>query len=73
MWGLQRADELGLPIYLEATSEGKPLYEKFGFQTAQVTTFELSKYGGSGTEVRTIMIRQAKGEKDVNDFILPKH
>jgi hypothetical protein len=58
MWGLQKADELGLPTYLEATSEGKPLYERFGFQTVHVTTFELSRYGGSGTEVSTVMIRQ---------------
>lgn len=30
-WGLGRADDMGLPAYLEASSMGRPLYAKFGF------------------------------------------
>jgi hypothetical protein len=31
IWGLQQADELGLPAYLEASGMGRPLYAKHGF------------------------------------------
>ncbi|KAI4723092.1 hypothetical protein E4T48_00778 [Aureobasidium sp. EXF-10727] len=31
IWGLQKADELGLPAYLEASGMGRPLYVKHGF------------------------------------------
>ena len=30
--GLERADKLGLASYIEATDEGKPCYETFGFK-----------------------------------------
>lgn len=30
-WGIDKAEELGLEAYLEASAMGKPLYEKFGF------------------------------------------
>ena len=31
-WGLDVAEELKLPIYLESTIEGVPLYERMGFK-----------------------------------------
>jgi hypothetical protein len=30
-WGLNRADELGLETWLEASEQGQPIYEKLGF------------------------------------------
>lgn len=32
-WGLDKSEELKVPIYLESTKEGRPLYERTGFQT----------------------------------------
>lgn len=32
-WGMDLAEKLNLPIYLESTVEGVPLYQKLGFQT----------------------------------------
>lgn len=32
-WGMDVAEGLNLPIYLESTAEGVPLYTKLGFQT----------------------------------------
>ncbi|CAG8362578.1 unnamed protein product [Penicillium salamii] len=32
-WGMDVAEELNLPIYLESTVEGVPLYKKLGFET----------------------------------------
>lgn len=33
-WGTDRAQQSGVEAYLDATLEGKPLYEKFGFRDA---------------------------------------
>lgn len=30
-WGLEKADELGLDIFLDSTPHGRPLYEANGF------------------------------------------
>ena len=32
-WGMSVAEQLNVPIYLESTVEGVPLYRKLGFQT----------------------------------------
>lgn len=31
-WGCDKADELGLPAFVQATHEGRLLYERFGFE-----------------------------------------
>lgn len=30
-WGVQKADALGLEAFIEATEDGKPMYERHGF------------------------------------------
>lgn len=35
-WGLAHAEKLGLDAYVEATAEGKPSYERFGFRDIDV-------------------------------------
>ncbi|KAJ5183801.1 hypothetical protein N7492_001417 [Penicillium capsulatum] len=32
-WGLERADQDGVEVYLSSSPEGKPMYEKYGFQS----------------------------------------
>lgn len=32
-WGMDVAERMNVPVYLEATHEGVPLYEKCGFET----------------------------------------
>ncbi|KAF2181598.1 acyl-CoA N-acyltransferase [Zopfia rhizophila CBS 207.26] len=56
-WGVAQADEAQLPTYLEASDAGRPLYERFGFYQVKETIFDLSKYGGEGTERNTAMLR----------------
>ncbi|CAI7593773.1 unnamed protein product [Penicillium manginii] len=36
-WGLARADEEGVEVYLSSSPEGKPLYDKNGFQETKDT------------------------------------
>ncbi|OJD35306.1 gnat family acetyltransferase [Diplodia corticola] len=58
-WGTERADRDGLVCILEASEAGRPLYKRHGFVERVVTTFDLTKYGGTGTDENTTMIRQA--------------
>jgi hypothetical protein len=58
-WGVEKADKAQLPTYLEASPEGKPLYERFGFKEVEHHRFEVAKYGGEGEdEISTVMIRE---------------
>jgi len=42
-WGVRKADELGLEAYIDATAEGKPLYENYGFVAAGGIDLDASK------------------------------
>ncbi|KAF1948180.1 hypothetical protein CC80DRAFT_599855 [Byssothecium circinans] len=56
-WGLERADRAQLPSYLESSEKGRLLYARLGFETVYEKVFDLEKYGLSGTEASTVMIR----------------
>jgi len=59
-WGIEKADKVQLPSFLEASEVGKGLYLKNGFEAVNEEIFDLSKYGRKGIEVNTAMIRQPK-------------
>ncbi|CRG89379.1 hypothetical protein PISL3812_06415 [Talaromyces islandicus] len=59
-WGLDEADRLGLITFLESTREGRPLYEKYGFEPTTVDTLELAPFGLEGSLTHTGMVRQPK-------------
>lgn len=56
-WGIEKAEEMGLPCYLQASEEGRRLYEKYGFEAIDAKEFDLSEYGLEGVEMMTEMIR----------------
>ena len=57
-WGKERAREDGVPIMLEATPQGVPLYEKCGFQTIlEVRAKWMPNY------VTTVMIWEPEGRQ----------
>ncbi|PVI03776.1 acyl-CoA N-acyltransferase [Periconia macrospinosa] len=56
-WGIEKADELRLPCFLESSDAGKPLYLKYGFEPLEVTTWDNTKYGFEGITTNTCMIR----------------
>ena len=45
--GIARADELDLECWMEASGMGRPLYEKFGFQSLLKIAFETEKRNAS--------------------------
>ena len=42
-WCLEHADRLGLESFIEATKEGKPCYERFGFKVIDTNEFHVQK------------------------------
>lgn len=63
-WGVERADALGVPVYLESSPEARRLYERFGFEVVKQVSFEMDQFGRedlSGTvDVNTVMMRPAR-------------
>jgi hypothetical protein len=57
-WGTAEADRLGLVSYLEASEEGRPLYEKFGFKEVGRVVVDLSKWGGTEPATAYLMVRE---------------
>ncbi|KAK7421310.1 hypothetical protein QQX98_002204 [Neonectria punicea] len=55
-WGVRRADEDGLPCFLEATPNGRGMYEKYGFRVVGRQEFE----SPGGRVVDFYMLRDAK-------------
>lgn len=59
---MAEADQLGVEVYCEATSTGRPLYEKYGFVAVMDIDFPTSSYGTDlGEEHQTVMVRGALG------------
>jgi GNAT superfamily N-acetyltransferase len=59
---VKEVDREGLEAYIEASEMGKPLYARFGFVPVFERVFELEKYGGSGRDFNTVMIRPASSK-----------
>ncbi|KAK4503127.1 hypothetical protein PRZ48_006554 [Zasmidium cellare] len=56
-WGTEKADELGVPMYLDATTKGKGLYKKWGFQEVDVVPFDARKHGYPDPLTHVCMLR----------------
>jgi len=57
-WGLQKADEMGVPTILNASPDGYLLYKTLGFEELDRIEVALDVYGGSGKHVHVAMIRK---------------
>jgi GNAT superfamily N-acetyltransferase len=66
-WGMQRADEERTEVYLEASPEGKPIYEHYGFKEVERLIVSLEGKEGVGGEkefVECFMVRLAIEKKN---------
>ena len=62
-WGLARADEEGTETYLEASPDGKPIYEHFGFKEVDRLVVELKKEVlGEKEFIECFMVRPVTGK-----------
>jgi GNAT superfamily N-acetyltransferase len=52
--GLDKADELGIPAYLEASPAGIHLYKKLGYLPLKEFMFEATKYGAKENDLHTV-------------------
>ncbi|KAF2665364.1 acyl-CoA N-acyltransferase [Microthyrium microscopicum] len=59
-WGIDEAQRLELPIYLDATPQGKGLYEKFQFELIEEVAFDPTKYGGTEPVLCSRMLKEAQ-------------
>lgn len=64
-WGCKKADELGLPAYLEGSPQGVGLYKKWGFEVVDELPWDATKYGYPDPLKHLCMMRhpQQKEEK----------
>lgn len=54
-WGIERARDMGLPAYLEASFEGYPLYKKLGFRDIDSMIIKADIWGGDYDRVYKAM------------------
>ncbi|KAF2157619.1 hypothetical protein K461DRAFT_21701 [Myriangium duriaei CBS 260.36] len=59
-WGIEETDRLGVVSYLEASEDGKALYERYGYHEVEKLDFDCRKHIGGEEVAHTIMIRPAK-------------
>ncbi|KAL2824270.1 hypothetical protein BDW59DRAFT_162608 [Aspergillus cavernicola] len=60
-WGIGEAERLGVMVYLEATEQGRLLYERFGFDGVKVVDFDAADYWWEGRHTYTFMVREPRG------------
>lgn len=65
-WGVQKADELGLIAYTEASPKGLGLYLRFGFEEIDRVTVDLEPWGGKKGMVHSygLLLRKVNGAED---------
>jgi GNAT superfamily N-acetyltransferase len=57
-WGLDHAQKVGLPAYLEASVYGYPLYLKLGFHDFAQVVIKAEDWGGEADKVYTAMLKE---------------
>jgi hypothetical protein len=53
-WGCEKADEVGVEAYLEASPMGAPMYARHGFRPVKEVELDLRKWGGE--EMMTFIV-----------------
>jgi len=56
-WGFEQAEKMGLPVWLEASKMGRPLYERNGFETVGWLDVDLKSWGADPSGQNALMLR----------------
>lgn len=59
-WGIKKADDLGVEMYLDSSRMARPLYEKWGFELVRGVEFDRTVWGGEGIDWHGCMVRKAR-------------
>ncbi|OCL06694.1 hypothetical protein AOQ84DRAFT_342958 [Glonium stellatum] len=59
-WGIDIIDRDGLEAYVDASADGKPLYERFGFEQLREVVYEYSDSDLNVRETHYCMLRKAR-------------
>jgi GNAT superfamily N-acetyltransferase len=59
-WGFEQADKLGLPVWLEGSPMGTPLYTRTGFETVGWLDFDAREWGSKEEIHHALMLKPAK-------------
>lgn len=63
-WGLAKADEEGLDVYLDSSSLARRIYEQRGFVVIKAVEFDREKWGGEGKDWHGCMVRKPQKTKN---------
>lgn len=69
--GLEIVDTHKARVFLEATSQARPLYEKFGWEYVDEMILDLGIYGYSGVQKITCMMRAPIEQNDSANWSEP--
>lgn len=58
--GLEKADEMSLPVFVNSAVQGQPLYERYGFGDAKKFPLDCRDYGGFAEGKHWTMLRPAR-------------
>ena len=59
-WGFDEADALGVPVYLESSPTGKPLYTRMGFDVLRWLPVDARDHGSGKELPHALMLRPAR-------------
>lgn len=62
-WGIDKAEEAGVEIYLESSVAGRPLYEKFGFRVLKAIDFDMAQLGFEGIDTHICMLKPVRRQE----------
>ncbi|TKA25809.1 hypothetical protein B0A50_05564 [Salinomyces thailandicus] len=68
-WGVAEARRLGVPVYLESSPMGRPLYERFGFETVGWLELDAREWGLDHDLPHALMLRPADAETVVGEAV----
>ncbi|PYI03678.1 acyl-CoA N-acyltransferase [Aspergillus sclerotiicarbonarius CBS 121057] len=60
-WGIEQADKRNARVYLEATTDGYALYQKYGWRDLEVMELDFTAFGGVGSQKWFAMMRERGG------------
>ncbi|PNS20578.1 hypothetical protein CAC42_305 [Sphaceloma murrayae] len=64
-WGLRKADDLGVPAYLEASEAGRRLYEQSGFEAKGYLDWDAKKFDGINDSFLNLAMLREPGTGEV--------